>query len=156
MSGRFRGSLQALNYAPRIPRILLLSLIFIYNVLQTITFTSWYVSLHTGTSYVLYCRFIVSVTKVLSVLKSLFCSGLWAAETITWGIKYRNTPSCLQGAYSKILQSNTGRVWHMDFRVKPIYIVPISVALVITHLSKGMFRERRKASCLYLNFFETL
>ena len=74
MSGRFRGSLQALNYAPRIPRILLLSLIFIYSVLQTITFTSWYVSVHTGTSYVLYCPFIVSVTKVLSVLKSLFCS----------------------------------------------------------------------------------
>lgn len=46
MSGRFRGSLQALN-APRIPRILFLSLIFIYNVWQPITFTSWYVSLHT-------------------------------------------------------------------------------------------------------------
>ena len=72
MSGRFRGSLQALNYAPRIPRILLLSLIFIYNVWQTITFTSWYVSLHTGTSYVLYCPFIVSVTKVLSVLNRSF------------------------------------------------------------------------------------
>ena len=71
MSGRFRGSLKALN-APRIPRIL--SLIFIYNVWQPITFTSWYVSLHTGTSYVLYCPFNVSVTKVLSVLKSLFCS----------------------------------------------------------------------------------
>lgn len=71
MSGRFRGSLQALN-APRIPRILFLSLIFIYNVWQPITFTSWYVSLHTGTSYVLYCPFIVSVTKVLSVLNRSF------------------------------------------------------------------------------------
>lgn len=71
MSGRFRGSRQALN-APRIPRILFLSLIFIYNVWQPITFTSWYVSLHTDTSYVLYCPFIVSVTKVLSVLNRSF------------------------------------------------------------------------------------
>ena len=44
----------------------------------------------------------------------------------------------------------------MKFRVKPIYIVPISVALVITHPLKGMFREKRKASCQHLNFFETL
>ena len=82
--------------------------------------------------------------------------GLQAAVTITRRIKYRNTPSYLQGMYSKILQSNTGRVGHVKFRVKPIYIVPISVALVITHPSKGMCREKHKANCQHLNFFETL
>ena len=48
-------------------------------------------------------------------------SGLWAAVTITWGIKYRNTPSHLQGTYSKNLQSNTSRVWHVQFLVKSMY-----------------------------------
>ena len=43
-----------------------------------------------------------------------------------------------------------------EFRVKPIYTVPISVALVITHPSKGMYREKRKANCQHFNFFETL
>ena len=55
MSGRFRGILKALNYAPRTPCILFLSFIFIYNVWQPITLTSWYVSLHTGTSYYTVC-----------------------------------------------------------------------------------------------------
>ena len=55
MSGRFRGILKALKYAPRTPCILFLSFIFIYNVWQPITLTSWSVSLHTGTSYYTVC-----------------------------------------------------------------------------------------------------
>ena len=48
-------------------------------------------------------------------------SCLRAAVTITWGIKYRNTPSHLQGTYSKNLQSNTSRVWDVKFCVKSTY-----------------------------------
>ena len=84
--------------------------------------------------------------------------GLWAAVTITCGIKYRNPPPPphiyrvrIQKSFSQIQV-----VYDMKFRVKPIYIVPISVALVITHPSKVMYREKRKASCQHLNFFETL
>ena len=84
--------------------------------------------------------------------------GLWAAVTITCGIKYRNLPPHV---YRVRIQKSFSQIqvvydMIMKFRVKPIYIVPISVALVITHPSKVMYREKRKASCQHLNFFETL